>query len=709
MRPVYQRVIQVFASLIAAVASTSFLIVGWSILLERQPSRWYEITGGIPDQAGGQCNLRVAVCVFGVLGRGFSVTWPMTQARIVNVLRKRGCTVEVALFDIDIGNHVLDGKTVLRDAESVVGRTESSFHYKRLIQDRIDEQLAQWCGPHHHCSALRDFHSVQYKNAMRQLYAEASIGDFLAARNASGTAPFDVAIVTCGDYYPAFDIRLADVAAASRTGEAIFVPTFRDEGGYTDGYYVGRVDVLSIMLRRLHDLALPASSPGSLSRLPAGLPSGGPAAYEILLKRTFEIRRIRRVPTAQQFFKVRASRVVGWGGNHMIDWQGTDRQPAANSWFRSRIGNHVDSMRVGLDYLQLIWSLRHEFPLGNYVADGHVQRTLRAFSSNWFARNSTRHHPDALRHANWWSKLQPHDLCAPPSGLCAIFGRVTIEGIVVTAVGPALLLAGLHMGWLSATAAGTLAVGVIAAWQLTFEWVPRGPGGPPPLVHSANEPIDCAALVRPIDPVPVRSPQRVHSMLAAQFAGKSIVEIGTRNGDGMMCFSRLARSAFAIEYDESYCKKLRERQQQDSSRGPHERQARFHVRCGDYRTQHIPNADIFTWWQQLPHLSNEAVLNNLRKLQLQGRVSKHAIAIMLFDHKWTTDMIDWRRLHHMANWSARIAFDERAPGQSCPAQMEAGDGNRRFCYRASGSFTVAAMPIAQVPVVDEDGLIVSAA
>ena len=713
MRSVCQRVIQALASFIAALALACFLIVGWSNSLERQPTSWYEITDGIPGQAGGnagqlalrredQCSLRVAVCVFGVLGRGLSVTWPMNHARIVNVLRKRGCIVEVALFDMDVGNHTVDGNVVLRDAESVVGRTESAFHYKLLVQEKIDQQLLHWCGPQRHCNALSDFHRAQYKNAMRQLYAEASIGDFLAARNGSGTQ-FDVAIVTCGDYYPAFDIRLADIATASRTGDAIFVPTFRDEGGYTDGYYVGRADVLSVVLRRLHDLSLPAASPGSLSGLPAG--GGGAASYEIMLKRTFEIRRIRRVPTAQQFFKVRANRLVGWGGNHAINWQGTDRESAEKTWFRTMIGNRVDGMRVGIDYLQLIWSLRHEFPLSDYVANGHVQRTMQGLLPAWHAMTSTMRQPDALRSASLLSMLQPHDLCAPPAGLCGLFGRVTREGLVVTAVGPTLLLAALRMGLLSATASSAVAVSVIVAWQLAFEWVPSGPGGPPPVL-SAHEPIDCSALVNPIDPSPVRSPQQVHSMLAAQFAGKSIVEIGTRNGDGMMCFSRLARSATAIEYDPAYCKKLRERQQQNGGGGPHTKQARFHVSCGDYRKQHVPNADIFTWWQQQPHLSNEAVLNNLRKLQLQGKVSKHAIGIMMFDHKWTTDVIDWRRLHHMANWSTRIAFDERALGQPCPAQMAAGDGNRRFCYRASGAFTVAAIPIAKVPVVDEHGSIV---
>ena len=53
--------------------------------------------------------------------------------------------------------------------------------------------------------------------------------------------------------------------------------------------------------------------------------------------------------------------------------------------------------------------------------------------------------------------------------------------------------------------------------------------------------IDSATSVSPVDPSPIRSPQVVHSVMANEFfAGKSVVEIGTRNGDGIACFARVA-------------------------------------------------------------------------------------------------------------------------------------------------------------------------
>ena len=62
-----------------------------------------------------------------------------------------------------------------------------------------------------------------------------------------------------------------------------------------------------------------------------------------------------------------------------------------------------------------------------------------------------------------------------------------------------------------------------------------------------------AAVPTPRDTPPTRSPQAVHSFIAAVSAGKTLVEIGTRNGDGMLCFAKNARQATAIEIDVHYC------------------------------------------------------------------------------------------------------------------------------------------------------------
>eukprot|EP00966_Prymnesium_polylepis_P206192 4777608-Prymnesium_polylepis.1 len=63
----------------------------------------------------------------------------------------------------------------------------------------------------------------------------------------------------------------------------------------------------------------------------------------------------------------------------------------------------------------------------------------------------------------------------------------------------------------------------------------------------ATRAFDCSA-VTPVDAPPMRSPQAMHTLLATRyFANRSVVEIGTRNGDGMLCFARTTASATAIE------------------------------------------------------------------------------------------------------------------------------------------------------------------
>ena len=70
----------------------------------------------------------------------------------------------------------------------------------------------------------------------------------------------------------------------------------------------------------------------------------------------------------------------------------------------------------------------------------------------------------------------------------------------------------------------------------------------------------CETLVQqPVDAPPIRSPQNVHSLIAKTVRGKDIIEIGTRNGDGISCFSRFAKSTTAIVYAKVYCRSLRSR------------------------------------------------------------------------------------------------------------------------------------------------------
>eukprot|EP00964_Phaeocystis_antarctica_P039155 scaffold22395_cov61-Phaeocystis_antarctica.AAC.3 len=78
------------------------------------------------------------------------------------------------------------------------------------------------------------------------------------------------------------------------------------------------------------------------------------------------------------------------------------------------------------------------------------------------------------------------------------------------------------------------------------------------MLASSGHP-DCAKIVNPIDAPPTRSPLQVHTALARRFSGLSVIEVGTRNGDGAECWASAASKLYAVEMDHKYCGILRAR------------------------------------------------------------------------------------------------------------------------------------------------------
>eukprot|EP00320_Phaeocystis_rex_P000401 CAMPEP_0119066868 /NCGR_PEP_ID=MMETSP1178-20130426/9298_1 /TAXON_ID=33656 /ORGANISM="unid sp, Strain CCMP2000" /LENGTH=540 /DNA_ID=CAMNT_0007048497 /DNA_START=283 /DNA_END=1905 /DNA_ORIENTATION=- len=208
---------------------------------------------------------------------------------------------------------------------------------------------------------------------------------------------------------------------------------------------------------------------------------------------------------------------------------------------------------------------------------------------------------------------------------------------------------------------------------------------------------DCKALVpNTVDAPPMRTPQAVHSSLIRHITGKELVEIGTRNGDGMSCFARVARRATAVELSSTYCQKLRERSQQLMlSAG-----SNFSVDCRAYQQADL-DADVITWWAETPILKNWDVLQRLARGVQSGQVRATAEALLIFDPLWPPDLADWRDFGApLAHWTTNVSFDEtdlcwrsheRRLGRLTGARRE------RLCNRAKGVFHVAAISINSLP------------
>lgn len=217
------------------------------------------------------------------------------------------------------------------------------------------------------------------------------------------------------------------------------------------------------------------------------------------------------------------------------------------------------------------------------------------------------------------------------------------------------------------------------------------------LTTSWKTPFNCSlAVPHPVDASPVRSPQAAHSLLARLLAGKRVVEIGTRNGDGISCFSRTALHATAIERDQRYCQLLEKRAAQLPAT------SRFEVLCeafdgapGRASTQRIASADVVTWW--INGAADKPILVALARIAEHSAMQQGVQAVVLFDSKNPYDVLSWESLRGWAAWSETVEFDEC---ELCRARFRQHHrdytGPWATCNRAVGRFHVAGVPLHQL-------------
>ena len=190
-----------------------------------------------------------------------------------------------------------------------------------------------------------------------------------------------------------------------------------------------------------------------------------------------------------------------------------------------------------------------------------------------------------------------------------------------------------------------------------------------------------------VDRYPVRSPQAVQSAIAEIVSGRDVVEIGTRNGDGMECFAQYARSAVAVEYDQQYCEllKLRGGRNACPTFG-----TPFSVLCSRYQDV-SPDADYFTWWAQAPHLMNVPLLLHLRRAQLQGKIRANATALVVLAHGEARKHAG-SGLLRMAAWTRAVPFKE---SHKAAASLTGGRRNLER-FRTEGVWHVVAVPLSAI-------------
>ena len=170
---------------------------------------------------------------------------------------------------------------------------------------------------------------------------------------------------------------------------------------------------------------------------------------------------------------------------------------------------------------------------------------------------------------------------------------------------------------------------------------------------------NCSSVLKNIvDRPPTRIPFVGIDYIASIAAGKTFVEIGSRNGDAIECISRVTRSAVSIEADSRrYCKTL--------SRRAAESGGRWTSKCALFsvQLQPVPAAQIYFAW--MPHYLDVALLANFQALQRRGAIPPDADFVLGFAHR--NHMPEYRCYRAMQKCGSRnedIHFNEALPGES---------------------------------------------
>ena len=156
--------------------------------------------------------------------------------------------------------------------------------------------------------------------------------------------------------------------------------------------------------------------------------------------------------------------------------------------------------------------------------------------------------------------------------------------------------------------------------------------------------------------------------------GHSVVEIGTRRGDGIQCFAKFATATTAIEMDTNYCAFLEKRG--------------IRTVCKAFQQVYI-DADFYTWWaetrwKEAPFQNVDALLH-LRKGQKLGKVRENATALVLAASG------EWEEKRKLKGIDAFVLSATPTPFQEKPSEQPE-------TFPRKGVFHILAIPIKNVNI-----------
>ena len=187
-------------------------------------------------------NVSVVVCTFGILGRGTNTSWPTIEAFLLNPLLEWGAALDVVAVDLDPRGQLVDGVPMQAgDWQRNMGPWHPTI--KRTTVDDVDRAIdcSQGC-------QMRDYSTARMVRAMRQLYAEQMVADYLVSQSHA-----DIAVVCGPDFVLDRQISYAGLAEATTSQSSVWTTTVNDGAynrGITNGFYYGQRAVVAAVAAR---------------------------------------------------------------------------------------------------------------------------------------------------------------------------------------------------------------------------------------------------------------------------------------------------------------------------------------------------------------------------------------------------------------------------------------------------------------------------
>lgn len=237
--------------------------------------------------------MNIIFCLFGVIPRSIKKTWLTINNNIIEILKKNGINVDIYVFNLNVENIPVDGKTLNQKDINII----PFDYFDEQLQSEIDIIINKKC--ENTCKFRSDYDQKTTRNALRQLYSEYMVGKFLENNNISSF--YDLAFVCGPDYYIANNIKIEHIID-SYYNNILYTSQVNNGDGITNGFYFGKIHNMIKLLKRYNDF------------------ESSNKDYEYTVLKAIKNYNISHKFTDIIFFKIRANNDIHWQGGKKTDF-----------------------------------------------------------------------------------------------------------------------------------------------------------------------------------------------------------------------------------------------------------------------------------------------------------------------------------------------------------------------------------------------------